>query len=516
MTRSPATIYATSPVPLGNGAFTADGRLVVSHHPMFATPHRVSVFVADGVLAPYPDLAWNTPGDDPLAYLDAVLGLRADSQGCIWFADMGTRSGIQPKFVVWDTRHDALVRMIPLPVHATTPYSEPNDFVIDEVRGKLYIADEGAGGGGDGSRAALIVLDLATGEAQRRLEGYPGIAAESGLLVIDGLTVERNEAGHRRTPLRVGVDGIVMDAAGQWLYLSPLNGHAIWRMRVADLLNPAIDDPALAARMERYADKPNSGGMAIDADGNLYITVIENCAIGRISATDRSYDEPIRRADMFWPDGIMEGPDGALYVVCTQLPYSPGLARPGESPIVPFKVFRWDPGVSTRPADGDRANVRRAVRGAVAGVIAAGAVTLFEAGCRRFGLAPDDDGAPSPTEVLADRMAVGATSHPLSERQRKIAGQAIHLATGAGLGAAYALLAGPLPAVTRGRGAVFGLGVWAGLEETGLAVIHLKPPPTQIPSTEHAFAAIAHLLFGTSLDVANRLLKQFDAPAKSD
>ena len=342
MTR-PATVYATSDIPLGNGAFTADGRLVVSHHPMYETPERVSVFAADGSLSPFPDLAWNTPGDNPMAYLDAVLGLHDDRAGRIWLADMGTRSQIRPKLVVWDTVADQLWRVIPLPSAVITPYSELNDFVVDEARGKVYFADEGAGGGGDGSRAALIVLDIAAGTAERRLEGCKGIMPEARSLVIDGEPVERNESDGLRTPLRVGVDGIVMDQAGEWLYLSPLTGSALWRLPVAALVDPALDDTALASRLERFADKPNSGGICLGDDGNIYLTAVESSAIGRIDAGDRSYAEVVKRDDMFWPDDVMPGPDGALYVVCSQLPRSPALARVGEIPELPFKVFRFEP-----------------------------------------------------------------------------------------------------------------------------------------------------------------------------
>ncbi len=336
------TIYATTDTPLGNGAFTADGRLVVSHHPMYLTPHRVSVFEPNGSLAPFPNLQWNTPTGDPAGWLDAVLGLHDDSQGRIWLADMGTRSRIPAKFVVWDTRADALWRTLLIPAEVLTPFSEPNDFVVDEARGKIYIADEGAGHGGDGSRAALIVMDIETGRAERRLEGRDGIRAEAQPLVIDGHVVGHNGSDGLHGPMKVGVDGIAMDAAGAWLYLSPLNGHTLWRLRVDDLLDPALDDDALAERLERYADKPNSGGMCMTAEGDLYMTVIESNCIGRVRP-DRQYDEPVKRADMFWPDGVMAGPDGALYVVATQLPRSPGLARPGEAPALPFKVFRFDP-----------------------------------------------------------------------------------------------------------------------------------------------------------------------------
>jgi sugar lactone lactonase YvrE len=343
-----ATIYATTDAPLGNGAFTADGRLVVSHHPMYQTPHRVSVFRSDGGLDPFPNLKWNTPEGDPAGWLDAVLGLHDDSKGRIWLADMGTRSKVPAKFVVWDTEADALWRVIPIPPEVLTPYSEPNDFVVDEARGQIYVADEGAGGGGDGSLAALIVLDIETGAARRRLQGFDGIRAEPQPLMIGGRPVEHNNPDGSRTPLHVGVDGIVMDAAGEWLYLSPLNGRSLWRVQVEDLLDPALDDPALAKRLERYAEKPNSGGMCMTANGDIYMTEIEANAVARVSGKDRSLDRPVVRPDMFWPDGIMAGPDGALYVVVTQLPRSPALARPGDTPELPFKVFRFDPKDTTR------------------------------------------------------------------------------------------------------------------------------------------------------------------------
>ena len=341
--RGNATVYASTDTPLGNGAFTADGRLVVSHHPMYETFHRVSVFQPDGSLAPFPNERWNTPREGDSEWLDAVLGLHDDSQGRVWLADMGTRLKSRPKFVVWDTRRDALDRVIEIPSAALTRYSEPNDFVVDEARGKIYIADEGAGGGGDGSRAAIIVMDVATGEGRRRLEGQDGIQAENSPLVIDGREVLRMEEDGSRAPLRVGVDGIGMDGAGEWLYLSPLTGRTLWRLRVDDLLDDALNDDALAQRLERYAPKPNSGGLYVHDNGDIYLTAIESSAVGRIRASDRGYEEAVSSPKMFWPDGLMRGPDGALYCVASQLPRSPALADPNVAPELPFEVFRFEP-----------------------------------------------------------------------------------------------------------------------------------------------------------------------------
>lgn len=494
MTRLASTIYATTDTPLGNGAFTADGGLVVSHHPMYETPHRVSIFAADGSLSPYPNLEWNTPGEDPMSWLDAVLGLHDDREGRIWLADMGTRSNIQPKLVVWDTVADRLWRVIPLPPEVTTPFSEPNDFVVDLTRGKVYIADEGAGGGGDGSRAALIVVDIASGAAERRLEGFEGIMAEPQPLIIDGKRVERNEPDGARTPLHVGVDGIAMDRAGTWLYLSPLNGHSLWRLPLAALADRALDDDALAAHLERYAAKPNSGGICMDDDDNVYLTVIETSAVGCISARDRSYSEPVRRDDMFWPDGLMRGPDGAIYVVCTQLPRSPPLARPGDVPELPFKVFRF------RPAPPPPGLITRIVVGAAAGLVASLAVSLLQAAWARTGLRSVPAGTASPPEKVADLFVEAVGGGELSRPQEWFGGEVVHFATGAGLGALYGGLSEAWPAVRTGNGIAYGLGVWTVIGESALAAVGLKPPPWRVDAAHHGLEGASHVVFGAVLD----------------
>lgn len=159
---------------------------------------------------------------------------------------------------------------------------------------------------------------------------------------------------------------------------------------------------------------------------------------------------------------------------------------------------------------------RAALLGAGAGVIAAAATSLFQAAWTRAHLPPTQEPStrPSPTEVLADELAEGLTGDRLSDRDRRMAGEAIHYLTGAGLGAAYALLARFVPRATAGRGAVFGLGAWATVEECGLALMGLKPPPWRVACAEHLFAASSHLVFGLSLDaVLSRLPRACHRPA---
>lgn len=336
-------VYARSPIPLGNGTFAPDGRLVVSHHPMYETPERVSVFTGPTTLAPFPNAAWNTPRAGSDDWLDAVLGLRTDTRGRVWLLDMGTRSDVTPKFVVWDCRADTLERIIRLPASVLTPHAEPNDFVLDERHGAIYIADEGAGNEGDGSMAALIVVHIETGRAWRRLAGRLGVRAEDRPLLLDGHEVVRTGTDGRTRPMRVGVDGIALDRVSEWLYYGPMTGAAIWRLRTADLLDERLDDDALERRAERYADRPNSGGMWMDAVGDLYLTEVAGASIGCIPATDRRYERVLTRDELYWPDGIMPGPDGAVYVVVSQLPNAPPLNGGVDRRQPPFVVVRFWP-----------------------------------------------------------------------------------------------------------------------------------------------------------------------------
>lgn len=337
-------MYAQSPIPLGNGTFTPDGRLVVSHHPMYKTPERVSVFTSSDTLVPFPNADWNTPRAGSEEWLDAVLGLRTDTAGRIWLLDMGTRSNITPKFVIWDCHADALARVLRLPQSVLNSHSEPNDFVIDERHGAVYIADEGAGNGGDGSVAALIVVDIATGRARRRLQGRLGIRSEDRPIIVDGRELVRTEDDGERIRMRVGVDGIALDHAGEWLYYGPMTGDAIWRLRTVDLLDESLDDDTLEQRAERYSDRPNTGGMWMDAAGDLYLTEVAGSSVGCIPAADRRYRRILTRDDLYWPDGIMPGPGRAIYVVVSQLPHAPPLNGGGEKcGEPPFVVVRFWP-----------------------------------------------------------------------------------------------------------------------------------------------------------------------------
>ena len=91
-----------------------------------------------------------------------MIGVKSDRKGVVWMMDMGDGE-LPPKLVAWDTRRDELYRIITIPPHARVPDSFLQDFAIDEVRGAIFIADEGRGDLLGPSNPAIVAVKLKTG-----------------------------------------------------------------------------------------------------------------------------------------------------------------------------------------------------------------------------------------------------------------------------------------------------------------------------------------------------------------
>jgi len=131
---------------------------------------------------------------------------------------MGFRTKITPKLVGWNTRTDKLERIYYLPEPATRASSQPQDIVIDQKNRKFYIADEDIGPGGDGTHAAIIVVDMDSGRTRRILDGDKSTVPENLPITVDGsdLTVPGKDG--KPTIIKVGCDGITMDVRAEWVY----------------------------------------------------------------------------------------------------------------------------------------------------------------------------------------------------------------------------------------------------------------------------------------------------------
>jgi sugar lactone lactonase YvrE len=337
-------LYASLDQAVGNIAFTHTGQLVMSHHPFFKPAIRVATYdPATKSVTPFPNEQWNTPRKENDWYLDDVLGLRNDSRGVVWMLDMGTRNNVTPKLVGWNTRENRLERIAYIPAPASLETSQLNDFVIDEQRQLIVIADEGIGRGGDGSKAALIVVELKTGKTRRVLEGHISTAADRNRpIIIAGKPLSVDQDG-KQVPIFVGADGITLDHNNQWLYYAPLNGDKLYRLPMAALADDSLTEQQFRKQVETYSDKVNNGGMSIDKQGNLYFTNVESHSIGMVTAGERKYTVLAADDRMLWPDGISYNRDGYMYVSAAQVHLGAPFNHGEDKSSKPFYVFRFKP-----------------------------------------------------------------------------------------------------------------------------------------------------------------------------
>src|SRR5436305_6316359 len=112
------------------------------------------------------------------------------------------------------------------------------------------------------------------------------------------------------------------------------------------------------------------------------------------------------------------------------------------------------------------------------------------------------------TVKAAERLSRALFHHELSPREKKTAGPALHYGFGILNGALYGTLAEVAPAITRGVGAPFGTAVWLGADEVAVPAFHLAGPPWKTPTSVHARALAAHLVYGVTTEGVRRLVRR--------
>lgn len=326
----------------GNITVTPDSRIIVSLHPFYSPENRVVELTRTGGLIPFPDAAWNT-GAKGKDSLDSVLGIQCDAKGVVWMLDNGIRGGSAPRLVGWDTVNKRLARIIPFkpPVVPREPVFPDdaffNDLAVDLTHNAIYVSH--SAGIED---SALIVVNLATGEARRVLQGHESMVPEQRDLVMNGKALNYTLPDAGRLKLLIGVNPIALDAADEWLYYGTMNGKSMYRIRTSDLVNTELTYDELAQRVERYSEKPICDGISLDNAGNIYISDLQAKSVGVIRP-DRSYSTLITDPRISWPESFSFGPDGYLYFVASQLHLSAPLNEGKNKAIPPFYVFRIKP-----------------------------------------------------------------------------------------------------------------------------------------------------------------------------
>ncbi|MEM7787603.1 MAG: L-dopachrome tautomerase-related protein, partial [Bacteroidota bacterium] len=210
--------------------------------------------------------------------LGAVIGMFVSRDGVLWMLDMGSPD-TSAKLVGWSTTTDTLHAVHYLPKQASVANSFHQDFAIDEVRGRAFIADMSRGDMVGASTPAIVVVDLNTGHARRVLESAAALQPkEDPVANVEGNPMTFTGPDGVTTPLRLGLNPIGIDQASEFVYFSTITPGPMYRIDAALLGDFEATEEQLAAAIEEVGPKPTSDGIAVDGE-TVYITNLEDHAI---------------------------------------------------------------------------------------------------------------------------------------------------------------------------------------------------------------------------------------------
>ncbi|EOI3503495.1 L-dopachrome tautomerase-related protein [Cronobacter dublinensis] len=295
-------------------------------------------------LVPYPNAAMNTPDNSaPRSHLLSVQSVVADGQGRVWILDTAAPGFSTPvaggaKLVAVNLKTNQVEKTLVFPPEVIRPATYVNDMRFDFRIGKAgvaYVTDSSLSGVG-----AIIVIDLDSGKALRRLEGHRTTSPEPGFSpVVEGETLLQRHPDGTTAPFSVASDGIALSPDGKTLYYSPLSGRHLYAISTALLRDPAVSEAQLAAAVKDLGEKGASDGLESDASGAVYAGDYERNAIRKLPAGG-VWTTIAHGPEILWPDTLSVGPDGYLYFTVNQLNRQPGFHGGKDLRQKPYALLR--------------------------------------------------------------------------------------------------------------------------------------------------------------------------------
>ncbi|MGL5839014.1 MAG: L-dopachrome tautomerase-related protein [Sphingorhabdus sp.] len=327
-----AEIVATLPEPPGNIAVSETGRIFFTYHAE-SRPEIKVLELVNGKPVPYPNRAMQTPDPDKPSY-GAVFNLRIDSKDRLWSIDHGDHGVKGARLVAVDIKTDKPIKQIKLPGSVAGIGSYVQDMQIDPAGRYIYLADIGVFNG----RPGLIIVDSESGKARRVLDSHKALMAEP---------YQVNAQGRIMKPLHSNLfwfhpafDPIALDRRNEWLYVGPMAGKTLYRVRVGDLHDKKLNAAELSRRVERYAARPQVDGITIDNEDRIYLTGIEDGVIWMLDQ-DKRLSSLAGHPKMRWPDGLSFGPDNWVYIADSNIPDVMMRSKAHIASTAPFYIFRF-------------------------------------------------------------------------------------------------------------------------------------------------------------------------------
>ena len=233
-------------------------------------PFTVAELV-DGKAVPYPDAATNRPDPaDPAGHFISVQSVVADGANRLWVLDTAA-----PKFAPPQAGARSWSPSTSRPTGSSRRSFCPKRRAADDLsqrralrpaageQGTAYITDSSNAGVG-----GIIVVDIASGRAIRRLSGHATTNPEPGFTpVVDGEVLMNRPASGPATPVAIASDAIALSADGSMLYYGPLSGRTLHAVPTAMLRDPSVSEEQLGRAVRSMGRKGASDGIAEDDRG---------------------------------------------------------------------------------------------------------------------------------------------------------------------------------------------------------------------------------------------------------
>ena len=281
-------LESVAELPERPGALALVGpRVFVALHPLGAPESKLLELLPGGRRQPYPSGVLSRA-------FGAVTALASDRTGGLWILDSGS-DGKPPRLTGWNTVDERRLRALRIPAGAVRSNSYLSALAVDRAHQMTFVADRSRADWTGDSHPALLVVSLETGETRRLLEDHPALEPDAVPIVVDRRPLAHRELDGTVEKLRLGVSQLSLDPAGTFLYLAPLNGGTVWRVRVTDLLDTALPPEELATRVEAHAERPSGPGLVAGDDGRVVVIDPEGHALRVVGAMRRRATRPWTR-----------------------------------------------------------------------------------------------------------------------------------------------------------------------------------------------------------------------------
>src|SRR5579885_30564 len=327
---------AASDAMLNGAAVSPEGRVFASFPRWTDAPTPgVAEAMPDGTVRPFPGGTWNgwRPVEPTQDRFVAVHSVHCDRDNNLWVIDDSAPHhqalpGARPKIVKIDLRRNAVARVYALDEEAAPPGAILGHMRVD---GRHAFVTESHHG-------AIIVLDLETGAARRRLGRAAETRADPSIVpVVDGREMRRSDGSVQR----INVNLLELSADRTHLYFMALFGPMVRRVETRLLADPAASDADIVPRIAPFAEVPPCAGIAADPRGTLYFSSFTENAIAAIGA------DGVRRLvaqdpRISFPNEGAVGPDGWFYFPASQVHRIAAFQPDGVSRVkLPWEILKF-------------------------------------------------------------------------------------------------------------------------------------------------------------------------------